>query len=96
MFDTIQDAWSLFRYGYAESAYIAVAQSRRSIALEFQHNFINEGLDCRVEMTDIFEFDGKSIEIDDGTMVIATEFSGGWFTGPTTTVHVLELKDIDK
>jgi hypothetical protein len=95
MFDFLQALWEQFRYGYAESCHISVSVDRRDVALDFQRYFIEAGLDCRVEMTDRFSYDNKDVVIDNSTMVIVTEFSGGMLNGPSSMVYVMQLKDTE-
>lgn len=95
MFEFLGALWDQLRYGYAESCHIAVSVGRRDVALDFQRNFIEAGLDCRVEMTDRFSYDDKDVVIDDSTMVLVTEFSGGMFSGPSSLVYIMELKETE-
>ena len=94
MLDYIAELWTQFRYGYAEACHIAVSVGRRDIALDLQRSLIDGGLDCRIEMTDHFECGDQSIDINDKTMVVVTEYSGGIITGPNVAVYIMKFKEL--
>ncbi len=86
--------WSFLRYGECLGALVAVTQSRRDEGLALQRSTIAEGLNCRVKIVEkTLEIGDMVFEVDDNSIIVVNEFSGGPLGSPSYQIYTLTITE---
>lgn len=92
--ESLADYWSFLRHGECLGSLVAVTQARRDDGLTVQRDTIAAGINCRVKIAEkTVEIGDNVFDIDDNTMIVVTEFSGGLLGSPSHQIYTLTFAE---